>query len=235
MRGAAPSSAAGPGAPRYRRDMSRKRQRLQTDERRDQLLEIGLRLFTAASYDTVSIDDIAAEAGVSKGLLYHYFGGKRAFYVACVRRAAHDMVETIRPDPTLPPPLKAWTAVNRYLDYVGARSRVFTALLQGGHGVDGEVAQIIADTRLRLAEQVLDGTGVPADRPTFRFVARTYVGMVEAASLVWLEDPDVSRDTVVYTMLSALHALMASAVALDPEAGFEVSPEMEDLLAQLRA
>lgn len=60
---------------RYKSAMStRKHTRLQTEERRAQLLEASLVLFTERSYDDVSIDDIAESAGVSKGLLYHYFG-----------------------------------------------------------------------------------------------------------------------------------------------------------------
>jgi len=213
--------------------MSKKRQRLQLDERREQLIEIGLDLFTEASFEDVSIDDIAAAAGVSKGLLYHYFGGKKAFYVACVRRASDQMVESIRPDPSLPPPMKAWTALNAYLDFVEARSKVFTALLQGGKGVDAEVADIIADTRLQFAAQVLDGTGVTAERPIFHFAARTYVGAVEAASLVWLEDPAVPRSAVLATAMATLHGIMRTAAALDPDAGFEVDGELDDFIALL--
>ena len=48
------------------------RARLLVDERRAQLLALGLRLFAEHSYDEVSIDELARAAGVSKGLLYHY-------------------------------------------------------------------------------------------------------------------------------------------------------------------
>ena len=71
------------------------RSRLAVDERRAQLLELGLRLFGTRPYDEVSIDDIAADAGVSKGLLYHYFGSKRAFYVATVQHAAAVLLEAL--------------------------------------------------------------------------------------------------------------------------------------------
>ena len=63
------------------------RARLNEAERRAQLLALGRRLFTERPYDALSIDDIAAEAGISKGLLYHYFPSKRDFYVAVVDEA----------------------------------------------------------------------------------------------------------------------------------------------------
>ncbi|MBW2509289.1 MAG: TetR/AcrR family transcriptional regulator, partial [Deltaproteobacteria bacterium] len=69
------------------------RTRLQVDVRRQQLLELGLELFASQSYDELSIDEIARRAGVSKGLLYHYYPSKRAFYVAAVREAARQLLE----------------------------------------------------------------------------------------------------------------------------------------------
>ena len=58
------------------------RARLLVDERRAQLLSLGLQLFGERSYDEVSIDELAREAQISKGLLYHYFPTKRDLYVA---------------------------------------------------------------------------------------------------------------------------------------------------------
>ena len=207
------------------------RQRLQLDERRAQLLDIGLELFTELAYEDVSIDDIASAAGVSKGLLYHYFGSKKAFYVACVRVSADRMVESVRPDPDLPLSLKALTGLISYLDFVEARSTVFRQLLLGAGGsVDSEVAMIVSDTRRRLSEQILEGTGIDPARPIFRFAARTYVGAVEAASLAWLENPEsIDRRVVVRSMLGALHALMSAAAELDPDAGVVVPDPAEAL------
>src|SRR5262249_47381912 len=65
----------------------RSRVRLDVDARRAQLVDLGLTEFGTRTYDEVSIDRIAQMAGISKGLLYHYFPTKRAFYVACVREA----------------------------------------------------------------------------------------------------------------------------------------------------
>src|SRR5688572_23935942 len=62
--------------------------RLATDERRTQLLDLGRELFNTRPFDDISIDEIAAAAGISKGLLYHYFPSKRHFYVETVREAA---------------------------------------------------------------------------------------------------------------------------------------------------
>ena len=54
------------------------------DARREQLLDAGVALFAVRPWEEVSIEEIAAAGGVSRGLLYHYFSGKREYYVACI-------------------------------------------------------------------------------------------------------------------------------------------------------
>ncbi len=61
------------------------RARLDVEERRKQLVALGNELFSKRTYDEVSIDELARAAGISKGLLYHYFPTKRDFYIATVR------------------------------------------------------------------------------------------------------------------------------------------------------
>jgi len=80
-----------------------RRIRLQTDTRRAQLLELGMDLFAARAYEDIAIDDLAAAAGISKGLLYHYFRGKRDFYVETIRAASLRLRRLSEPDPKLLP------------------------------------------------------------------------------------------------------------------------------------
>src|SRR5689334_8130279 len=121
--------------------------RLGLDERRAQLLRLGRDLFSVRSYDDIQIDDIAAAAGISKGLLYHYFGSKRGFYVATVEEAAREILEATQLDPSLPPPEKARRSMEVYLDFVEQHAGAYLALLRGGIGTDPEVARIVDRTR----------------------------------------------------------------------------------------
>ena len=73
------------------------RARLSPEERRSQLLDLGVRLLATRSLDELSIDLLAEQAGISRGLLYHYFGNKHAFHEAVVRRAADDLVAQTAP------------------------------------------------------------------------------------------------------------------------------------------
>ena len=73
------------------------RSRLEVDERRAQLLSLGCKIFSENAYDEVSINAIAEAAGISKGLLYHYFPTKRDFYVAALRETAKQLIAETLP------------------------------------------------------------------------------------------------------------------------------------------
>src|SRR6266851_70860 len=93
-----------------------RRVRLQIDERRSRLLELGIKLFAKYSYDDISIDQVAEAAGMSKGLLYHYFGNKREFYVETIREASLQLRRVTEPDPSLPPGPRLRAAVDAHLN-----------------------------------------------------------------------------------------------------------------------
>ncbi|HEX4902754.1 MAG TPA: helix-turn-helix domain-containing protein, partial [Acidimicrobiales bacterium] len=58
-----------------------RRVRLDSEERRSQILQAATGLFLRRPYADVSITDIAEAAGVARGLLHHYFESKRALYL----------------------------------------------------------------------------------------------------------------------------------------------------------
>ena len=83
--------------------------RLDVDERRAQLIALGERLFTTATYSELSMARIAREAGISKALLYHYFPSKQAYFEATLQAAAEELMARTEPDAALPPP-SSWSA-----------------------------------------------------------------------------------------------------------------------------
>jgi AcrR family transcriptional regulator len=200
--------------------LSESRARLAVDERRAQLLELGLRLFSERAYDEVSIDHIAREAGMSKGLLYHYFGSKRDFYAACVRAASELLLARLMTDPALPKVERAREALDAYLAFAEERAAAFIALMRSGIGHDPEVQAIVEATRQRLVDRMMEGMGLTEPRPIFAMAVRSWIGQVEAASLEWLEKRDVPRDTLVQLMLGGLSGTLVTAKVLDPDAPF---------------
>src|SRR5439155_23296126 len=113
----------------------RRRIRLENDERRAQLLRLARNAFSARSYDDVSIDDLAREARISKGLLYHYFPTKRDLYVAGLREIAGELVAAITGIPLdLAPIERVRASLDAYLDHITRVPRAFVSLMRGGIG-----------------------------------------------------------------------------------------------------
>jgi AcrR family transcriptional regulator len=81
--------------------MAEPRRRLSPDDRRNELLALGAKVFGERPYDDVRIDEIAERAGVSRALMYHYFPDKRTFFAAVVRAEGDRLFEATSspPDP----------------------------------------------------------------------------------------------------------------------------------------
>jgi AcrR family transcriptional regulator len=190
----------------------KRRVRLDNDERRAQLLALARAAFSDRSYDEVSIDDLAREAKISKGLLYHYFPTKRDLYVAGLREIAEELVQKLTSVPTdLAPADRVRTSLDAYLDFVTQHSRAYVSLLRGGIGSDPEVAGVITGVRKRLAESFLDGSPLQpmlAGKPAFELAVRGWLGFVEHTVIDWLENERMSRDQLRDLLSDVLLAIM---------------------------
>jgi AcrR family transcriptional regulator len=200
------------------------RTRLQVDVRRQQLLDLGLELFGNQTYDELSIDEIATRAGVSKGLLYHYFPSKRAFYVAAVREAARQLLEETDVDqhgrgPT-PDPEGVRAGLRAFLGYVARRRVAYGFLLRGGIGTDPEVARIIEDTRQALVDRMisrLSRFGAQQDDPATRLRLRGWLGFLEASSLEWVERQELDLETFLQLLVQMSSVVFASVLPLSEQ------------------
>lgn len=202
------------------------RVRLDVDERRAQLIELGLAEFGSRPYDEVSIDAIAQVAGISKGLVYHYFPTKRAFYIACIREGATRVVNNIEAPSEGSPFEQLRAGIDRYLEYVRVHGVAFATLMRSGVGADREITEIIDETRdvllnllrgglIELFPNVADTKGTLLD-----ITMRGWIGLVESSSIAWVE-ACLARDSKKHapsaealrdTLSEALIAIVASAL-----------------------
>lgn len=209
MPGARTRKPRAPARPRLPR-----RSRLEVDERRAQLVEFGLEFFSTHAYDEVSVDDLASAAGISKGLLYHYFPTKRDYYVATIREAARQLLErSFKVDASLPPLERARGGLDAYLDYVEGRGPAYVALLRGGIGSDPEIASILEQTRAAFAERILASVPGIELTPFLRMAVRGWIGLVETTSLEWVETRELARDAVRDFLIEVLFVLVNTALA----------------------
>jgi AcrR family transcriptional regulator len=138
------------------------RRRLSADERRRQLVAIGLAKIVETPIQDLSMDDIAAEAGISRGLLFHYFPTKTDFYLACIAAAGRRMLRTTAPDEDLPGEQQVEMTTRLMVEQIERRRDFYLALVHG-HGVaDPRVSEVMDSVRQGSTDRVVAALGVPA-------------------------------------------------------------------------
>jgi AcrR family transcriptional regulator len=186
---------------------------LTVDDRRDELMQACLHLIGARPWDEVSMAEVAAAAGVSKPLLYHYFSTKSDLYLSAIRSAAHELSEATRPDPALPARRRLVKALSAHLDWIDEHALAYRAILQGGLSSDRDVQSIVeearADVVVRLAEAF--GSGIPS--PAERIAFRGWVGFLEAACLDWLVARDITKPQLTRLLAASVSGARAAALA----------------------
>jgi AcrR family transcriptional regulator len=192
------------------------RTRLSTEQRRAQLLSIGAKLFARRSYQEVSIDEVAEIAHISCGLLYHYFPGKRAFFVAIVEDESAKLLQASAPDPALPVLDQLNAGLEVYIDYAqrhpdGFRMAHLAAI------TDTDLRHIHEVRSAAQRDRILTALGVmtaldAVDFDEAKVAVTGWLAFTQTAILDWLDDRAITRDQLRDLCARALWA----AVGLHP-------------------
>ncbi|GAA4063492.1 helix-turn-helix domain-containing protein [Actinomadura miaoliensis] len=194
-----------------------RRVRKEPDERRDQILACARELFSRRPYATVSNTEIAAAAGVSRGLLNHYFGTKRELYLAAVSQMM-----------SVPPiPVPAFVAgasvgdridqsIEAWLELLERNRETWVAALDmTASGGDADLDRILEEARDRAVDHMTEVVGLtPLSRthPEIRAAFRGYSAMAEATTREWLKQGRLSRDQVRLLLRQVLLHLIEDVV-----------------------
>ena len=207
--------------------------RLDPDERRRQILGAARGLFSERHYGSVSVEEIAAEAGVARGLINHYFGTKRDLYVEVVR----EMVRV--PPPPVPEYVQGTTVAERigesidsWLEMVWRNRETWLDSMRTQGLGDPEIAAIFEEAREEAAVRMLAvlGLGPAAEAPRAQLaLLRAYGGMAEAATVQWLHHDRLTREQVRSLLVEGGTRLAAGEldVVLTTKPGREPNPVSE--------
>jgi len=191
--------------------------RLDVDERRRQLVELGTELFTKHSYGELSMAQIARYAGISKALLYHYFPSKRDYFVATLERAAEELRVATEPDQSKPPLEQITGSLDGYLELIEENSASYEKLIESATTV-AEVRELIDNVREMTAQRILagivpEGTEQP---PAVRAAVRAWLWFMDGACLDWVRERDFSRrelrDMLLGTLMGSIVAAGGGAI-----------------------
>ncbi|POX48823.1 TetR family transcriptional regulator [Streptomyces sp. Ru71] len=181
----------------------RTRRRLSTAQRREQLLSVGARLFSESPYDEVWIEQVAEIAGVSRGLLYHYFPTKRDFFAAVVERESERMLRMTAAVPGVPVREQLSAGLDAYLEHIQAHAHGYRAFHRADAAGDQEVRRVYRRALATQERQILAALAADPEfgqlfgqRPDVRLAVRGWLAFTTAVCLEWLRSPDLSRDQV---------------------------------------
>ncbi|MDX6741887.1 TetR/AcrR family transcriptional regulator [Actinocorallia sp. A-T 12471] len=195
----------------------RARRRLSVDARRDELIEAALDLFSRRPPEEISIDDVAAAAGASRALVYHYFGGKQELYLAALRSAAKQLGDLLEA-PTEGTALERLAlALGRYFQFVEGYATGYLAIVRGSGAVSGagEVSEIVEGTRALLLDRITREISAEPPGPVLRVTLRMWMAAVETAAIDWLEHRDLPRPQVEALLVDQIVVTLAKAAESD--------------------
>ncbi|MER5660102.1 TetR/AcrR family transcriptional regulator [Streptomyces mirabilis] len=185
--------------------------------RRAELIAIGRKLFADTSYDALSMDDIARQAHVAKGLIYYYFKSKRGYYLAIVEDSVADLISRAASGLELPPAERVHRTIDGYLRYAEHNQAAYRTIITGGVGFDTDVQTIREGVREVIVETIAEGAyGTRKVAPLPRMALLGWLYSVEGATLDWIGNPALPRDTVRELLVKMLGGAMRAVEELDP-------------------
>lgn len=195
-------------------------------EREEQMLEAAGRLFAARGYAAVSMDDIAADVGVSKPMLYNYFGSKQGLYIAYIERAGRELLNRMRQaeDAGRSAEQRLRSGVDAFFGYVDEHRDGWAVLYKEAASQGGPFAAEVAALRAQI-RSIVNGLFAEAAaggrshsrraRATTEPLAEAFVGAGEALANWWLAHPELSHAAVSEILMNlawvGLRDLLASA------------------------
>lgn len=207
--------------------------RLTPEERRAQLIQIAEHLFQTRPYDQIGVVDVAQAAGITHGLIYHYFSSKEALFTASFEARAQELITRCDADRSLPLAEQLVLGVRGYLDFCEEHRVAYLNLFRGPTAAQPEFFRICEATRLALMERCIGALGLTASAlPATWLSLRGYVGYAETIVLEWLERPTVPRSAVEQLILAVIGAALQRGLLLDDHPGAEL---VGAVLAELRA
>lgn len=192
------------------REPAGKRSRLDPAARRAQLIELGVEMLATRTLDALSVEDIARKAGISRGLLFHYFASKQEFHVEVARAAAAELLARTQPDTTLPPLDALRGALAAFIDCVEENPDSYKSLVRGAASGDTEMRAIFDVTRSTMAGRIVSVLGQlgMALGPGAELAVHGWVAFAEECVIRSIEDGVRDREALLDLISKALPAVV---------------------------
>lgn len=178
------------------------------------MVEAATRLFAQRGYLAASMEEVATRAGVSKPMLYAYFGSKEGLFAACGRVAGERLRERVRQAadaPELPPDQRLWRGLVGVFDFI-AENRALWSIHQppGGEAAAGLIGAGAAEGRAAMSELMgellaaaaMDEGIAPEAVEHTAALAHAFTAAVIAMAEWWLRHPEEPKELQALRMMN---------------------------------
>jgi AcrR family transcriptional regulator len=188
------------------------------------MLDAANDLFAERGYEEVSVEDIARAAGVARGLVHHYFGGRKEVYLALLERLDAVREDRLRLPVGRSARARVENSVSRWLDWTEANRMIYLGTIAPGEDLaDPEVRQVVAGLRGRaVALLATFHSDIAQDSPRLRYALECWTGLNRAATRRWLRG-EATREATQEVLASTLEHVLRTFGA-PPSASARTSP-----------
>ena len=171
--------------------------RLAPARRSDEILDAANELFAERGYDEVSVEDIAHAAGVTRGLVHHYFGGRKQVYIALLERIGTQREEQVPLPVGRSARARLADSVSRWLDWTEQNRTIWLATLGRGEDIaDPDIRRVVTDlVRRAVALLAAHHADIADDSPRLRYALECWTGLNRAATRRWLQGEATREQT----------------------------------------
>lgn len=176
-----------------------RRTRLTPEERRAQLVALGVAFLAEHPLDSLSIEYLSAEAGVSRALLFHYFGSKTGMQREVVRAARDSMLRATETEQGLGVDARIHATLTLIVRFVREHRGTFYSLVRGVASGAPEVREVIDEARAVQADRVISAfveLGYE-DTSLLRNALRSWVAFAEDLLIRLAIDSEMPSEQIV--------------------------------------
>jgi len=176
------------------------------------MLEVAERAFAEKGFHAASVDAIAEGSGITKPMIYAYFGSKEGLYRACMARARERLFEALRDgvDPSVAPDQQLWHGLLAVFTFVERESDAWAVLLgevtAGTGPFAGEGAEIRRELTLLIADllrRAARAEGIADDQLAMvEPIARSLIGAGESLAVWWADHPEEPAEKVALVLMN---------------------------------
>jgi AcrR family transcriptional regulator len=183
--------------------------RLDPGQRREKILDAANALFAERAYDEVSIEDIASSAGVTRGLVHHYFGGRKEVYIGLLERLGAQREDQLPLPVGRTSRARVADTVSRWLDWTEANRTIWLGTMAHGEDIaDPEVRRVVTDlVRRAVVLLAAHHADIAEDSPRLRHALECWTGLNRAATRRWLHG-EATREATHEVLASTLEHVL---------------------------